>query len=277
MESCHTATVGDPATSFYVSALARMRAAGIPFLVGGAFAYSRYAGIHRDTKDLDIFLRPADVERTLALFERAGYGTELTFPHWLAKVFSDDRFIDLIFSSGNGMARVDDIWFDHAELQEVLGLEVGLVPPEEMLWSKAFIQERERFDGADVLHLIRQLGPALDWERLLMRFGEHWPVLFGHLVVFGYVYPDKPDAIPHWVVDELTRRFQDAPKNPSGNVCRGPLLSREQYLHDVQNLGYEDARIEPRGNMTAKETEIWTAAIGEKESSAQDDRTRQLR
>ena len=88
--------------------MARMRAADIPFLVGGAFAYSRYSGIHRGTKDLDVFLRPEDVPRTLALFERSGYRSELTFPHWLAKVSCDELFIDFIFSSGNGIARVDD-------------------------------------------------------------------------------------------------------------------------------------------------------------------------
>ena len=264
MEPWHTATMGDPATSFYVSAMARMKAADIPFLVGGAFAYSRYSGIHRGTKDLDIFLRPEDVPRTLALFERTGYRSELTFPHWLAKVSCDEQFIDFIFSSGNGIARVDDLWFEHAEQQEVLGLQVGLVPPEEMLWSKAFIQERERFDGADVLHLLRELGPTLSWERLLMRFGDQWPVLFSHLVLFRYVYPDKRGAVPDWVVEELTRRFLDMRPTLHDNVCRGTLLSREQYLHDLQQLGYDDARVEPHGAMTPQEADVWTAAIGRK-------------
>jgi hypothetical protein len=254
--------MGDPKTSFYVSALARMKSADIPFLVGGAFAYARYSGLHRGTKDLDIFLRPADVPRTLALFERAGYRSELPFPHWLAKVRCDDMFIDLIFGSGNGIARVDDLWFEHAEKHEVLGLEVGLVPAEELLWSKAFIQERERFDGADVVHLLRELGPTLSWERLLMRFGDHWPVLFSHLVLFRFVYPDRRGAVPDWVVEELTERFLNMPTEPDVTVCRGTLLSREQYLHDLQQLGYDDARVEPHGGMTAREAETWTAAIG---------------
>ena len=68
--------------------------------------------------------------------------------------------MDVIFNSGNGVARVDDLWFDHAPRTNVLGVIVRLSPAEEMIWSKAFIQERERFDGADVLHLLREVGPV---------------------------------------------------------------------------------------------------------------------
>ena len=241
-----------------------MGAAGIPFLVGGAFAHARYSGIHRDTKDLDMFIRPSDVPRTLHLFEQAGYQTEIPFPHWLAKVHSGEQFIDLIFSSGNGVARVDDLWFDNAPKHEVFGLEVLLCPPEEMIWSKAFVQERERFDGADVLHLIRALGPELDWGRLLVRFGENWPVLLSHIVLFRFVYPNRRQAVPDWVIDDLTQRFLELPAKPHVKVCRGTLLSREQYLFDLDRFDYEDARVEPHGHMTADEAEIWTAAIERK-------------
>jgi hypothetical protein len=267
MEMCHTATMGDSTTSFYASAIARMKNAGIPFMVGGAFAQSRYSGIHRDTKDLDMFVRPSDIQRTLTLFERAGHLTEMPFPHWLAKVHCGDQFIDLIFSSGNGVARVDDVWFDHAQRHEICGQQVLLCPPEELLWSKAFIQERERFDGADVLHLIREIGPSLDWERLLVRFGEHWPVLFSHLVLFRYVYPNRRPAVPEWVIDELSQRFVELPHKPNVKVCRGTLLSREQYLYDIERLGYEDARVSPHGNMTVDEAIIWTAAIPDRKPS----------
>jgi hypothetical protein len=42
------------------------------------------------------------------------------------------------------------------------------------------------------------------------------------------------------------------------------VLSREKYLHDVNQLGYLDARVEPRGAMTRAETKIWTDAIEKK-------------
>ena len=78
-----------------------------------------------------------------------------------------------------------------------------------MIWSKAFIMERERFDGADVLHVILRCGGALDWPRLLRRFDTHWRVLFSHLVVFGFVYPGEQTSIPPWVMDQLLARMQN--------------------------------------------------------------------
>ena len=261
MGTCHTATTAEPTCAFYLRALGLLHNAGLPFLVGGAFAYARYSGLDRETKDLDLFFRPSDIPQALALFDRAGYATELPFPHWLGKVHCGKHLIDLIFSSGNGIARVDDLWFEHAVEHDVLGQRLRLCPPEEMIWSKAFIQERERFDGADVLHLVRALGPALDWDRLLMRFDDHWPVLLSHIVLFRFVYPNRRHAVPEWVVDELTQRFVELPMKPNVTVCRGTLLSREQYLPDLEQFGYQDARVEPHGPMTRAEAEIWTAAI----------------
>lgn len=264
MQTCSSLLADSPAPAFYIDVLTRLEAAGVPFLIGGAFALTRYTSIHRDTKDLDVFTRPDDTPRALEVMAAAGYRTELTFPHWLGKIFGSECFIDIIFSSGNGVARVDDVWFENAPEAQLLGLDLKLCPPEEMIWSKAFIQERERFDGADVAHLLLTAGPSLDWHRLLARFGDHWPVLFGHLVMFRYIYPDQHEQIPEWVTRELAARFaQQRPE--SAHVCRGTLLSREQYLWDLDELHYEDARLRPRGGMSRSEIQIWTAAIGKPE------------
>ena len=139
------------------------------------------------------------------------------------------------------------------------------VPPEEMIWSKAFVQERERFDGADVLHLFRSLAPTLAWARLLMRFGEHWRVLLSHIILFGFVYPDQRDSVPPWVTDELMRRLEQDRSVRSEHVCYGTLLSRAQYRFDIERLLYEDARLRPRGPMTPGEMKIWAEGIDGKE------------
>jgi hypothetical protein len=252
--------ISDPAAAFYLDALTRLEKAGIPFLIGGAFAFSRYANIERETKDLDVFVRPDDCRRALALLRHAGYRTELPFPHWLGKVHGGDYFIDVIFSSGNGVARVDSSWFTHAVDAEIFGVAVRVCPAEEMIWSKAFVQERERFDGADVLHLFLSRGASLDWERILVRFGDHWRVLLGHVVLFGYVFPNQRQQVPTWVSDELIGRLASDKTEPDNPVCYGTLLSREQYLVDLSR-GYRDARL-AEGHMTEEEVEIWTRAIG---------------
>lgn len=242
--------------------MARLDDAGIPCLVGGAFAFARYATVIRGTKDFDLFVRPDDLSRALTMFQRH-YRTELPFPHWLGKVYCGENFVDLIFASGNGVARVDDLWFAHAVDSEVLGRPARLCPAEEMIWSKAYVQERERYDGADVIHLFRELGPTLDWARLLARFGDHWRVLFSFIVQFGFVYPDQREQIPSWVTNELRLRFDTDRVEPDNRVCHGTLLSREQYLVDLDRFGYSDARVEPRGRMTENEIEVWTNAISE--------------
>ena len=245
----------------YGRALRELSADGAPFLVGGALALALYCGIRRETKDLDLFVRREDVPRVLDTLARSGFRTETTFPHWLAKAHADDHFVDVIFSSGNGAAPVDREWFDHATRATVFGVPVGVCPVEETIWSKAFVMERERFDGADVMHLLLACATTLDWGRLLRRFAEHWRVLLSHLVLFGFVYPDEADRVPRWVVEELSDRLRRAPApEASGRVCRGTLLSREQYLPDLVR-GWRDARLPPDGAMSMEAIALWTDAI----------------
>jgi hypothetical protein len=239
---------------------------GIPFLVGGAYALQRYTGIVRHTKDFDIFIRRGDYVRLMEVLKEAGCRTELTFPHWLGKAHSGDEFIDVIFSSGNAVAEVDDEWFEHAVQGEVLGMTVLLSPAEEMIWSKAFVMERERYDGADIAHLIRAIGHEIDWQRLLKRFDTRWRVLLSHLVMYGFVYPAERKQVPDWVLNELMQRLAADQQEPpsSERVCNGTLISRAQYLIDVEQWGYQDARLAPGGPMTRAEVDHWTHAIEQK-------------
>ncbi len=254
-------------TAFYRRAIDLLRGAGVPFLVGGAYALQLHAGIVRHTKDFDVFVRPGDARRALEIFAAEGYRTELTFPHWLGKVFDRDDFVDVIYSSGNGIATVDDVWFAHAVPGEIFGELVQACPVEETIWSKGFVLERERYDGADIAHLLRARGRDLDWPRLLKRYGGHWRILLSHLVLFGFVYPSERDAIPAWVLERLMGRLQKelhAPP-PAQKVCQGTIMSREQYLIDVNEWGYQDARLLPGGSMTEEDVELWTEAIHTKE------------
>jgi len=238
----------DLETAFYRHVLQLLDAAQVPVMVGGAYAMSAYTGIARRTKDLDLFLRRADYDRAAQVLAAAGYPTELKFPHWLGKARADPWFVDLIFDSGNGLTPVDDVWLEHAVEAEVLGLPVRIVPVEEMIWSKAFLMERERYDGADVVHLLRARGATMDWSRLYERMTPHWRVLLSHLVLFGFIYPAERNLVPRWIMVALHKRLQqevDAPP-PRGAVCQGTLLSREQYLHDLRE-GLGDARRSPPG------------------------------
>jgi hypothetical protein len=254
--------VETPCRAFYREAMEVLNRADVPFLVGGAFAFVHQGGIDKSTKDLDIFVRPSDVQRLLEACSKAGYQSELVYSHWLAKIRSPEGFIDVIFSSGNGLARVDDGWFEHARVRTVLGTEVKIAPAEESLWSKAFVMERERFDGADVAHIILLHGANLDWQRLLSRFGPHWRVLLAHLVLYGFIFPSARSRVPAWVMEDLMERLAGESEAPDAEepVCYGTLLSWSQYLGDVLGGSFRDARIRPYGNMTAEEVARWTSA-----------------
>ncbi|HEV8439002.1 MAG TPA: hypothetical protein VGT40_12975 [Methylomirabilota bacterium] len=252
----------EPGTSRrYRKALGVALRSGVPFLVGGGYALEHYTDIRRGPRDLDLFVRRRHVKDLLEAFAAAGFRAEIVFPHWLGKIQFGGDCIDVIFSSGNGIAEVDDDWFVHSVPTTVLGCAVQLCPPEEMIWSKGFIMERERYDGADIVHLIRACHTRLDWQRLLARFGPDWRVLLSHLVLFGYVYPGERHAIPPSVLQTLSERLVSESDNAESRLCRGPVLSRGQYLAEIQQWGYLDARVQPHGPMTPEEVARWTAAI----------------
>jgi hypothetical protein len=241
--------------------------ADIPFLIGGAYVVEVYAGVSRRTKDFDLYLRPQHVDSALDALKRAGYKTEKTFPHWLAKAERGRDCIDLIFRAGNGLCEVDDSWFERAHSHEFLGSEVKLCAPEEMIWMKAYIMERERFDGADIAHILQSWAERLDWPHLVRRFGPDWPVLLSHLVLFGYIYPGERHKIPTEVMDDLIARLQSEERTAVTNrICNGTLLSRKQYLLDIRERGFRDARLQARVHMNAKDIAHWTRAIAKEES-----------
>ncbi len=244
------------ATTFYREVVEALQSAQVPFLVGGTYALERHAGIQRRTKDLDLFIRRRSFESAQHTLEAAGFVVELTHPHWLAKAKRDEWQADLIFAAGNGLAQVDDEWFANGVRESVFDVDVLLCPAEETVWSKSFVMERERFDGADVLHILRESAERLDWRRLLRRYDTRAAVLLAHLILFRFVYPSEAHRIPRWVMDAA--RTQAESGSPPGRLCRGTLLSRSQYRADIEEWGYQDARLPPHGVMTPEQLALWT-------------------
>jgi hypothetical protein len=237
------------AERFYADALRALARSRVPFMIGGAYALRVYAGIVRHTKDLDVFCTRRDHARVVRTLAKSGERVHREDPTWIVKVFRGDLFIDVIYSSGNGICAVDQLWFEHARPARLLGSRVRLIPPEEMIWSKAFVQDRYRFDGADIAHIMRRQGRTLDWQRLLDRMGPEWEVLLAHLVNFRFAYPSERDVVPAWLLHELLSRLEhshsevDRAGGPApAAVCRGTLFTPHDYVPDVTAWGYADAR-----------------------------------
>lgn len=230
------------AHSFYKEALEGLNESGAPYMLGGAFALFHHTGIYRDTKDLDVFCRSGDYPKIMKYFSARGYRTELTDARWLAKIFKGDYFIDIIFDTVNNICTVDDSWFNNASKGEFAGMPVLFLPAEELIWCKIYVQNRERFDGADVNHIILKSGRNLDWKRVLGRLEQHWHLLLAQILMFQFVYPsDFADIIPKWLFDELIRRAQEQYDLPPSvaKICRGPIIDQTQYNVDIKEWDYK--------------------------------------
>jgi hypothetical protein len=230
------------AHAFYREALDMLNNSGAAYMLGGAFAFFHYTGIFRDTKDLDVFCKSSEYPRIMKFFSEKGFRTELTDNRWLAKIFKDDYYIDIIFDTVNSICRVDDTWYQHAVTADFKGLKVQLIAPEELIWAKIYVQNRERFDGADVNHIILKQGKELDWKRLMVHLEQHWHLLLSQLINFQFVYPsDYHDIIPRWVFDELMNRAHEQYDLPPSleKVCRGPIIDQTQYSTDIKEWNYK--------------------------------------
>lgn len=230
------------ALAFYKEALNLLQESGAGFMLGGAFATFQYTGIYRNTKDLDVFCKSTEYPKILKYFGSKGYRTELTDIRWLAKVYKGEYFLDIIFNTVNNICRVDDDWYEHATTAEFLGANIKVLSPDDLIFCKIYVQNRERYDGADINHILLKQGKNLNWKRLSQRMEQHWHLLLAQLLSFQFVYPaEYQDIIPKWLFDELISRANeqyDLPR-PAEKVCCGPTIDQTQYAIDVKEWGYK--------------------------------------
>jgi len=227
--------------ALFCDVLQHLNRVHVPYVVSGAFALQQHTGIWRNTKDLDLFLPPDVVPQALEHLNEQGFETEIRDPVWLAKAHRDGFFVDLITGMSNAIITVDQSWIDRGSPAEVLGVPSRVLAPEELIASKLFVNFRERFDGADVVHIIFGSHGTLDWRRLRQLVGEHWEILLWELVLFHYVYPAHSDYVPREVWDDLLSRLRKDLEHPRREApFRGSLLDEKMFAIDVQEWGMED-------------------------------------
>lgn len=221
--------------------LQSLAAAPIPFVVAGAFAMRAHTGICRFTKDLDLFLPAEHVPSALHRLEQEGFRCEVPDVVWLAKAHQGDFFVDLISGMSNAVIIVDQSWMERGVAATLFDVPCKVLAPEELIASKLFVTRRERFDGADIAHILYCSGSRLDWERLLELAGEHWEILLWSLVLFQYVYPASSELVPRAVWNELLGRLQHTLANPNPRApFRGSLIDPNMFAIDVNEWGMED-------------------------------------
>lgn len=214
----------------------------IPYAVSGAFAIQHHTGIWRNTKDLDLFMTNDDASRTLQLLSGHGVECDIPDPVWLAKAHRGEYFVDFITGMSNGAVNVDRCWIERAHPAIVLGVHTRVLAAEELLASKLFVLARERFDGADIAHILYATPGKLDWQRIFALVGEHRELLLVALVLFHYVYPDSGGNIPSGVWNTLLEDLTESlARHGAQPRFRGTLLDQKMFAIDVREWGLPDA------------------------------------
>lgn len=219
----------------------------IPNAVAGAFALRAHTGICRDTKDLDIFLTSQNATKALESLRKAGFDCEVCDPVWLFKAHRNEFFVDLITAMSNAAILVEDSWIERATATVIHGVQTRVLAAEELLVSKLFVTRRERFDGADIAHIIYGSRGMLDWERVMSLAGDHWEILFWSLVLFRYAYPAQTHYVSRDVWRELLHRFQSVVLHPDPAAkFRGSLIDDKMFAIDVREWGLDDLYLDLR-------------------------------
>jgi hypothetical protein len=228
----------------------------VPYAVSGAFALQEHTGIFRDTKDLDLFLPAEHAPAALQCLRDAGFEIQVPDPVWLAKAHAGEYFVDLITGMSNAAITVDESWIERATPTIVLGVPSRVLGAEELLASKLFVTRRERFDGADTVHIIYGKRGRLDWNRILALAGENWEIVLWTLVLYRYVYPKHADYVPEAIWKELLDRFRRTLTHPDPHArFRGSLIDENMFAIDVHEWGLDDLVDEYRQRRQNKMTE----------------------
>jgi hypothetical protein len=219
----------------------------VPYAVSGAFALRQHTGICRFTKDLDLFMTARTVCEVLPILGERGFECEVVDPVWLAKAHKGEFFVDLITGMSNGVLVVEDSWIERATPAVVQGVETRVLAPEELVASKIFVARRERFDGADIAHVIYGTYPSFDWDREMQLVGANWEMLLWSLLLFRYVYPAQSHYVPAAIWRELLRRLQKEIARPDARAkFRGSLVDNNMFAIDVNEWGLPNLLEEER-------------------------------
>lgn len=171
-------------------------AAGIEVLLGGALGLSAYMPLRRRTKDVDLYVMPEDRQRLIAVLSENGFEDlydQMPYDRgWIYRGVRRGVIVDIIWSFANRRAEVDERWFRHSRAIPCADTVLRIVPPEELIWAKLFVMQRDRCDWPDILNLLFYTGATLDWERLAARLGPDRPLLEALLSVFTWLCPGRP-------------------------------------------------------------------------------------
>ena len=218
----------------YRAVIDKMRERGIRFALGGGLAFSEYANRVRNTKDLDLYIYPwdrDDAREALLSTGFADYFDEKPYDRtWIFRGYKEPVIVDLIWTSPNHRFQVDPRWLSRGRDVVIRGTRMKLIPPEELIWAKLYVLQNDRCDWTDILNILGNLGPMLDWRHLLDRVGADKPLLAALLATFRWMAPDRARALPQWLWEQVGLCRQDLDGTGETTEDRAPLLDSRDWF-----------------------------------------------
>lgn len=138
----------------------------VQYVVGGSLACITW-GRPTSLGDVDIVVRPHDAQRVLKAFDKADYKTEVEDPQWLYKAKKGRVTVDLIFEMEKSLY-LDEAMASHARAEEVIGVKLKVMAPEDFLVSQAISFKEDTpeywYNALGVL-----AKTDIDWDYLVER------------------------------------------------------------------------------------------------------------
>ena len=220
--------------TLFETAMRAAREANVPFMVGGAFALGVYTERWRPSKDIDLLILPRDRDAAIDALTKAGfkdYYDQLHYDRgWIYRSTRDNYIVDVIWRMANRRADVDECWFDNAPEVSVREEVFKIVPPEELLWHKLYVLQRDRCDWPDVFNLLYAVGHKLDWKYLIGRMEDDMQLMNAALNIYCWLCPGRSSRLPKSVRDKfhLDDAGESAPPVLEKNVSY--LDSRDWFV-----------------------------------------------
>lgn len=151
-------------------AAAALRDGEVPFMLAGGIASWARGGPPTE-HDVDLMIKPDDVDRAAGVLEQAGFRIERPPEEWLIKAFDDKGcMVDLIFRPVH--TPVDDEMLGRADELEVQAVSMRVMSADDILATKLLALTEHSCDFESVLEVARALREQIHWAEVRERTQE---------------------------------------------------------------------------------------------------------
>src|SRR4051794_31396228 len=176
---------------------ATLKAADIPFALGGSFAVYAHGG-HSSDHDVDFLLREQDKDAALKALADVGFRTEQPPEDWLVKVYDEDRMVDLIYRPVE--SPVTDETLHDTEQISVEAIYMPVISATRLMIHKLLSYSQHYCDFATGFPVARSLREQIDWERVRLEtakspYAEAFLILLDRLGVVKYTDSERRASV----------------------------------------------------------------------------------